>query len=111
MWLKIRKVKVVAPSPFYDGKYHPPLAEQLSLFISIPESYRKKIRTRHAAAGFFAHFRHFLDYKCSLLFFSINCSTVSSYISSGTQQSTGHTAAHWGSSWKPWHSVHLFGVM
>jgi len=22
--LKIRKVKAVSPSPFYDGKYHPP---------------------------------------------------------------------------------------
>lgn len=25
---KIRKVKAVSPSPFYDGKYHPPLKEQ-----------------------------------------------------------------------------------
>jgi hypothetical protein len=25
------KVKVVAPSPFYDGTYHPPLFKQLSL--------------------------------------------------------------------------------
>lgn len=28
---KIRKVKAVSPSPFYDGKYHPPLMEQLTL--------------------------------------------------------------------------------
>ncbi len=27
----IRKVKAVSPSPFYDGKYHPPLLGQLSL--------------------------------------------------------------------------------
>jgi hypothetical protein len=26
--LKIRKVKAVSPSPFYDGKYHPPKIEQ-----------------------------------------------------------------------------------
>lgn len=31
---------------------------------------------------------------CSLAFFAISSSTVSLYISSGTQQSTGHTAAH-----------------
>jgi hypothetical protein len=23
-FIKIRKVKAVSPSPFYDGKYHPP---------------------------------------------------------------------------------------
>jgi len=28
---KIRKVKAVSPSPFYDGKYHPPLIEQFAL--------------------------------------------------------------------------------
>jgi hypothetical protein len=28
---KIRKVKAVSPSPFYDGKYHPPFIEQLTL--------------------------------------------------------------------------------
>lgn len=35
---------------------------------------------------------------CSFAFLSISCSTVSWYISSGTQQSTGQTAAHCGSS-------------
>jgi hypothetical protein len=30
---KIIKVKVVPPSPFYDGKYHPPLVEQLTLLL------------------------------------------------------------------------------
>src|SRR5690606_33399735 len=34
------------------------------------------------------------DYKCSLSFLASSSSTVSRYISSGTQQSTGHTAAH-----------------
>ena len=28
---KIVKVKAVSPSPFYDGKYHPPLFRQLTL--------------------------------------------------------------------------------
>jgi hypothetical protein len=30
---EIRKVKAVSPSPFYDGKYHPPLFGQLSLLL------------------------------------------------------------------------------
>lgn len=38
------------------------------------------------------------NYKCSDSFLANNISTVSTYISSGTQQSTGHTAAHCGSS-------------
>jgi hypothetical protein len=25
---QIRKVKAVSPSPFYDGKYHPPFIQQ-----------------------------------------------------------------------------------
>jgi hypothetical protein len=29
--VEIRKVKAVSPSPFYDGKYHPPLIEQPEL--------------------------------------------------------------------------------
>jgi hypothetical protein len=29
----IRKVKAVSPSPFYDGKYHPPLLRQQMLLI------------------------------------------------------------------------------
>ena len=36
-----------------------------------------------------------------------NSSSVSTLSSSGTQQSTGHTAAHGGYSWKPTHTVHL----
>lgn len=28
---KIRKVKAVSPSPFYDGKYHPPFIQQQKL--------------------------------------------------------------------------------
>jgi len=28
--LKIRKVKAVSPSPFYDGKYHPPKMSSLA---------------------------------------------------------------------------------
>ncbi len=31
----IRKVKAVSPSPFYDGKYHPPLLEQLPLLYTL----------------------------------------------------------------------------
>ncbi len=34
------------------------------------------------------------SYRCNLSFFANNSSTVSWYISSGTQQSTGQTAAH-----------------
>lgn len=40
----------------------------------------------------------FTIYKCILAFLASSSSTVSTYISSGTQQSTGHTAAHCGSS-------------
>ncbi len=29
----IRKVKAVSPSPFYDGKYHPPFIQQTGCFI------------------------------------------------------------------------------
>src|SRR5580704_3925855 len=36
--------------------------------------------------------------RCSFSFFASNSSTVSRYISSGTQTSTGQTEAHWGSS-------------
>ena len=39
--------------------------------------------------------------------FANSSSSVSTLSSSGTQQSTGQTAAHCGSSWKPLHSVHL----
>ncbi len=51
----------------------------------------------HQSQRFFIHIP--LQYQiCSFAFFSMSCSTVSWYISSGTQQSTGHTAAHCGSS-------------
>ena len=32
---KIRKVKAVSPSPFYDGKYHPPFIQQYNCFIKM----------------------------------------------------------------------------
>lgn len=38
-------------------------------------------------------------------------SSLSTWSSSGTQQSTGQTAAHCGSSWKPLHSVHFPGTI
>ncbi|HRA12579.1 MAG TPA: hypothetical protein PKX31_12955 [Chitinophagaceae bacterium] len=37
---EIRKVKAVSPSPFYDGKYHPPLFKQLSLLFCMSTSYK-----------------------------------------------------------------------
>ena len=43
--------------------------------------------------------------------FSNSSDSSSTLSSSGTQQSTGQTAAHCGSSWKPLHSVHLSGDM
>lgn len=50
-------------------------------------------------------------YRCNRSFFPSSSSRVSTRSGSGTQQSTGHTAAHCGSSWKPTHSVHLSGTM
>jgi hypothetical protein len=32
---EIRKVKVVSPSPFYDGKYHPPKMSSMTAAIFI----------------------------------------------------------------------------
>ena len=37
---KIIKVKAVSPSPFYDGKYHPPLFGQFALPCIINTSVR-----------------------------------------------------------------------
>ena len=50
-------------------------------------------------------------YRCRRSFRSSSSASVSSLSGSGTQQSTGQTAAHCGSSWKPTHSVHLSGTM
>src|SRR5690606_20379957 len=48
---------------------------------------------------------------CINAFFFNRRSSLSTWSSSGTQQSTGQTAAHCGSSWKPLHSVHLSGTI
>src|SRR5690606_18979024 len=48
---------------------------------------------------------------CITAFFFNRRSSLSTWSSSGTQQSTGQTAAHCGSSWKPLHSVHLSGTI
>ena len=50
----------------------------------------------------------YYDYApCNQAFLAKSCSSLSSLALSGTQASTGHTEAHYGSSWKPLHSVHL----
>jgi hypothetical protein len=48
---------------------------------------------------------------CKNAFLPKSSASVSTWLSTGTQQSTGQTAAHCGSSWKPLHSVHLSGTM
>ena len=58
-------------------------------------------RTQHLA----------LSYKCMKAFLANRRSSLSSWSGSSTQQSTGQTAAHCGSSWKPTHSVHFSVTM
>ena len=48
---------------------------------------------------------------CKKAFLLNKASSDSTWSSSGMQQSTGQTAAHCGSSWKPLHSVHFPGTM
>ena len=49
--------------------------------------------------------------RCMNAFLASSWSSDSRWSGSSTQQSTGQTAAHWGSSWKPTHSVHLSVAM
>ena len=49
--------------------------------------------------------------RCMKAFLASSWSSDSRWSGSSTQQSTGQTAAHWGSSWKPTHSVHLSVAM
>jgi hypothetical protein len=48
---------------------------------------------------------------CSVRARTSSTSCVSGMSGFGTQQSTGHTAAHASWSWKPTHSVHFSGTM
>ena len=58
-------------------------------FIPVPAPFIPRTLSKPASTPF---------YRCNFSFFDNNSSTVSLYISSGTQQSTGQTAAHCGSS-------------
>ena len=69
--------------------------EDCSFFTFLHRTYHlfAKAVTLH-----FTDNRSYKIYMCSFSFFAKSSSTVSRYISSGMQQSTGQTDAHWGSS-------------
>jgi hypothetical protein len=64
-----------------------------NLLLLLNVSYKKINTKSEINYDFYPHHQ-----MCNFSFLAINSSTVSRYISSGTQQSTGHTAAHCGSS-------------
>jgi hypothetical protein len=93
-----------------DGKYHPFACVVQRLQLLFGKIYSKIIQISPDPSPPYDIFFH-KPHTCSFSFFASSSSTVSRYISSGTQQSTGQTAAHCGSSWNPWHSVHLSGTI
>lgn len=91
-----------------DAKTGDNLLNDPILYQNFPNPFNPILQSPGSKIGFYLAT---LPIPSRYSFFLRSSSSVSSFLGSGKQQSTGQTAAHCGSSWKPLHSVHLSGTI